>query len=241
MLATETAWKPFSLRADPPPFVFFQDIDVPGVVQGREPSLVNSYDIRIVAREAVATTAFYVIPGTITVPIAHESPTWRTWLPEVDARVFGTGLRSRSAIGRQVEEIQSITSLSDTQLAAAFPSGLSRETVNRWRNRPNPNLREENIYRLGLLHELARRMEEAGIDARVWLHQAGEDGETPYALICQGRLGDVRRAVELVATGAVSPVERMAAVRAYREHDAVVEEDDERDWTWGEADGETEE
>jgi hypothetical protein len=34
----------------------------------------------------------------------------------------------------------------------------------------------------------------------------------------------------------------MAAVRAYREHDAVVEEDhDEGEWTWGEADGETEE
>jgi len=171
-------------------------------------------------------------------PAVRESPSWRTWLPEVDARVFGGGVRLRSAIGQQVAEIQRITGLSDSQLAAAFPAGLSRETVNRWRNRPNPNLREENIYRLGLLHELAQRMEEAGIDAHVWLDQAGEEGETPYALICQGRLGDVRRAVELVAAGAVSPAERMAVVRAYREHDAVVEEDDdEGEWTWGEADG----
>jgi hypothetical protein len=146
-----------------------------------------------------------------------------------------------SARLQQVAEIERITGFSDGQLAAAFPGGLTRETVNRWRNRPNPNLREENLYRLGLLYELAQRLEEAHIEGRAWLHQAGEEGETPYALICQGRLGDVRRAVDAIAAGALSSITPMPASRAYREHDLVVEEEDEGEWvSWG-PDGDTEE
>jgi hypothetical protein len=226
-------------KVDPHGYVFHRDFDQPELVQGRERSLVRSYDVRVAEMGGVATTVIYVISGSVGIPIPRETPTWWTWLPEIDARVYGKNAGPRSTVAHQVEEIQRITGLSDGELAAACPGGVARETVNRWRNRPNPNLREENLYRLGLIFELAQRMEEAGIEAPVWLHQASHDGEMPYALICQGRLADVRRAVEAIAAGVASPVEPMAAIPSHREHDVVIEEEDEGDWSWSEPDGDT--
>ena len=161
------------------------------------------------------------------------------WLPELDWRLGPMGEPPQTAVSVQLREIQRVTSLSDTQLAATFPGGVSRETVVRWRTRPQPNLRPENAYRLGLLYELASRIDQAGIDARLWFHQAVEGREeTPYQLICAGRLGEVRHAIEVVATGHRSPVEPMSASELYRERDideGVDEGEDE--WVWSSNDG----
>jgi hypothetical protein len=238
MSATETTRRTPTRRAEAPPFVFFRNIDQP-VFGSREPSLVDRYElwiggIGIFTAEVVTTSPLVtVIPGTITFPVRRENPEWRTWLPELTP-LFDVGVHVRSPVAQQVDEIQRITGLSDAQLAQAFPAGLTRETINRWRNRPNPNLREGNAYRLGLLYELAQRMEAAGIDARLWLHQAGEESDTPFELICQGQLADVRRAVDAIAVGVVSPVEPMPAVPSYRERDVVVDEEDDGDWVGSE-------
>ena len=65
-------------------------------------------------------------------------------------------------------------------------------------------------------------MEEAGIDARVWLYQRVSSGlETPYDLICSGRLGDVRTAVESVVVGITTPGQPMISGAISRAPDRV--------------------
>jgi hypothetical protein len=218
-------------------FVFLRDLSDPGTVQIRQPTVITGYDIRPGALISGATTVLYSFHGQGAVVLPHESPLWQVWLPEIDARVALPSPRPASAVGRQIEEIQRITGFSDQQLAAAFPGGVSRETVNRWRNRSEPNLRPGNLYRLGILHDLARRFAEAGIDARVWLHQPVAGGEaTPYDLICRGQLADVRLGAESVAAGAVPATEPMRIGAVARGWDAVVEEeDDDAGWSWEES------
>lgn len=221
-------------------FVFLRDLADPGVLEVREPTIIDRYDIRPGGLGGTATSVLYSFHGANGVVFPGARAIWEVWLPEIDARVALPAARPKSAVGHQIEEIQRITGLSDQQLAAAFPGGVSRETVNRWRNRPDPNLRPENLYRLGVLHELAQRIEGAGIDGPMWLHQAvaGRD-ETPYALICAGQLGDIRRTVEGIAAGLLSPTEPAPLAEVSRDWDTVVADDDNDDgeWVWGESDG----
>jgi hypothetical protein len=220
-------------------FVFLRDLSDPGTLQIRRPTMIDRYDVRPGGLIFDATTVLYSFHGQSGVALPHESALWQVWLLEIDARVALSSPQPRSAVGRQIEEIQQITGFSDQQLAAAFPGGVSRETVNRWRNRPEPNLRPDNLYRLGILHDLARRFVEAGIDARVWLHQPVAGGEaTPYDLICRGQLADVRLGVESVAAGAVPATDPMRIGAIARGWDVVVDEEDDDDdagWNWEES------
>lgn len=226
--------------ARPSSFVFLRDLDDPRVLEVREASNIDRYDARLLGLAATATSVVFSFYGESGVVLPAGRPAWEAWLPEVDARVALPEARPQSVISEQIEEIQRVTGLSDGQLAAAFPGRVTRETINRWRNRPDPNLRPENLYRLGILHELAERIEAGGMNARVWLHQhvRGTD-RTPYDLICAGQLGDVRRAVESIAAGAAPAAEPMPFAPISREHDVVTEEaeDDEGEWTWEESDG----
>ncbi len=79
-------------------------------------------------------------------------------------------------------------------------------------------------------------MEETGIDASVWLHQAipGVDA-TPFELLCSGRLADVRQVVENIAAGAQPDDLAHVVSEVRREHDMVAEgAGDDETWTWGE-------
>lgn len=134
-----------------------------------------------------------------------------------------------SPVARQIREIQEITSLNDQQLAAALPGGVSRETVNRWKNDASSNLRAPNLHRIGALHQLALSLRDAGIDAPVWLHQPLKDGtDSPFVLLCQGLLGDVETGV---ANAALSqePNAPMERVQLYRSWDERPDDDDYED------------
>jgi hypothetical protein len=220
-------------------FVFLRDLSDPGTLQIRRPTMIDCYDVRPGGLFFDPTTVLYSFHGQSGVVLPHESALWQVWLLEIDARVAISSPQPRSAVGRQIAEIQQITGFTDQQLAAAFPGGVSRETVNRWRNRPEPNLRPDNLYRLGILHDLARRLVEADIDARVWLHQPVASSEaTPYNLICRGQLADVRLGVENVAAGAVPATDPMRTDAVARGWDAVIEEeedDNDAEWSWEES------
>jgi hypothetical protein len=162
------------------------------------------------------------------------------WLPELDWRVSRIWLTRRTAVATQITEVQRITSLTDSQLAAAFPGGVSRETVVRWRTDVSSNLRPQNAYRLGLLYQLAKRMHDASIEPSLWLHQPVEGrDQTPYQLICEGGLAEVRQAVEAVASGYRSPAVPMVGAAIDRGVDAAVaREEGAGEWTWEPDDGE---
>lgn len=207
------------------------------VIDLRQPSMSDRYRVRIPAD----TSIFYGYEGTIPLGFVEDLPLWETWLPELDVQMLLIDSPIRSEVGRQIEEVQRITGLSDAQLAAAFPGSPARETLNRWRNRPRPNLRAENLYRLGILLDLAREIERVGIDAPVWLHQPLAGGiQSPYELICAGQLGDVRRAVDAVAVGATSTTAPMSAPTITRDWDvtdeADTQSDDDDDLIWQEPD-----
>lgn len=213
--------------------VFTRDLADPNIVEIRKPTLADHYDLGavLIGPGAMGTTVIYTLNEPMqTLVLPFERPPWETWLPEIVAP-----RPTRTAVSQQIEDIQEITGLSDSQLAATFPGGVSRETVNRWRNRPNPNLRSGNLYRLGVLHQLARRLEEAGVHASVWLHQPVEgEPTTPFDLICGGQLGRVQAAVEAIAAGFGGPAERMRRTPSLRDWDAGVEED-EGEWSWADA------
>lgn len=218
-----------------PECVVLRDLERPGVYRLQPASLADTYYIGLFEPTESATTVSVAFAGA-RFPLPTEVASWDAWLPEFDAIV--RTLPRQTAVAEQLQEIQRVTGLSDTQLAAAFPGGVSRETVNRWRNRPNPNLRPENVYRLGLLFELVQRMDAIGIDGRVWLHQRERDGQdTPFSLICAGRLGDVRNVVEAVAAGLAPPHDPMQVVVVSREQDLAADGDDEGEWAWEESAG----
>jgi hypothetical protein len=220
-----------------PECVVLRDLERPWVFRLQPASLVDTYYVGVLEPFEPATSVLVAFEGA-NFPLPIQGASWQTWLPELDAGVVLRTPHRQTAVAEQLEEIQRVTGLSDTQLAAAFPGGVSRETVNRWRNRPDPNLRPENVYRLGLLYELAQRMGGAGIDGRVWLHQPVRDGQdTPFSQICAGRLGDVRNAVEAVAAGLASPHDPMQVVVVPREQDVAVDGDDEGEWVWEESAG----
>lgn len=216
-----------------PPFIFHHDESQPTTIEVRQQSIVDQYDVRSLGL-GHATTVLYSFAGTNGAVFPFQRPTWEGWFPEIDVGLALPGTQPLRTVQRQIQEIQRITGLVDVQMAAAFPGGVSRETVNRWRNRAESHLRPENVYRLGVLFDLSRRMEEAGIDARVWLHQHVIAGlETPYDLICSGRLGDVRTAVESVAVGITTPGQPMIDAAISRSPDRVQESDDgEDEWSW---------
>lgn len=216
-----------------PPFIFHHDESQPTTVEVRQQSIVDRYDVRSLGL-GNATTVLYSYAGTNGAVFPFQRPTWEGWFPEIDLGLALPGTQPVGTVQRQIQEIQRITGLVDVQLAAAFPGGVSRETVNRWRNRAESHLRPENVYRLGVLFDLSRRMEEARIDARVWLHQHVLAGlETPYDLICGGRLGDVRTAVESVAVGVTTPGQPISAAAISRSPDRVQDSDDREDeWSW---------
>jgi hypothetical protein len=209
-------------------FVFLKESRHPGALEARKPATVDRYDLDLVGSIAGATTVLLSVyqSGGLVLPV--ESPGWRCWLPEIRDRV---PTPPSNTVAQQVADIQQIMGLSDQQVAGAFPGGISRETVNRWRNRPESNLRPENLYRLGLLHQLAKRMQEVGVDATVWLQQpTDQSGITPYKLISQGQLGLVRQSIERIAAGEDLADEPMIVSDFSREWDVSDEEDDDGDW-----------
>jgi hypothetical protein len=216
--------------------VFLHDPNRPRVIEFREPSAVDTYDFGLRILPGIVTSVLYAFEGTMVI-VPDRRPKWQSWLPELDVLTPLLPSDTRSAVGEQIHEIQRIAGLSDSQLAAAFPAHVQRETINRWRNQPDPNPRRENLYRLGLLHELARRIEATGIEPRVWLHQPlrGE-AVTPYELICAGRLSEVRQAVETVAAGLTSATEPMSPMAIHRDLDLVAADADEGEWIFGDSD-----
>lgn len=201
-------------------------------------SIVDTYDVTVL-NPTVDTTSVAVPFDGCNYVVSDPALPWIQWLPEVRPNAVPE-LGDRT-VGRQIEQIQQITGLSDGQLAAAFGAGITRETVNRWRNRLYARPKPENLYRLGALHDLALRMEDAGIDSSTWLHQPIEGGgPSPFALLCGGRLGDVRRAVDLVAIHLARPRDSALVIGADRTPDAAVPEDDEGEWIWSEGTGESE-
>lgn len=223
---------------DDEPFVLYRDAGDPLEVRANERSVIDGYEVRPLALGGASTSVLYSLHRGGGIVLSLKTPTWESWLREMGQVVAMPPPRPRTAIGDQIEEIQRLTGLGDAQLAAAIPGGVSRETVNRWRNRSDSNVRPENAYRIGLLLELGRRMEAAGIEARVWLHQATSAGEpTPFDLLCGGRLGDVRQAVENVAAGALPATVPAIIPDGHRQPDAAADDTEEGEtWTWGERD-----
>jgi len=240
MLASSAVARTRGYRPLVPPeddlFVYQQDADDDHSVVAQLRSLIDRYDIRPFDPISNGTSVAAALAGVDGLVLVLDPPTWESWLGEVGGVVSRQPARTRTAVGAQIEEIQLGTGLTDSQVGAAFPGGLTRETVNRWRNRPDANVRPENVYRIGVLLELARRMEETGIDASVWLHQAipGVDA-TPFELLCSGRLADVRQVVENIAAGAQPEDLAHVVSEVRREHDMVAEDaGDDETWTWGE-------
>lgn len=241
MLAAELMPQNGTYRVSTPdddPFVLTRDVDEPYGVRAQARSVIDGYNVRPLDLGGATTSVLYSLQRTGAMVLPLQTPTWESWLREMGQTIVQLRPRPRTAIGDQIEVIQRLTGLGDGQLAAAIPGGVSRETVNRWRNRSDSNVRPENAYRIGLILELSRRIEAAGIEARVWLHQATRDGEpTPFDLLCAGRLGDVRQAVENVAAGAVSPTRPTAIPDDHRQRDAATDDaDEDATWTWGEWD-----
>jgi hypothetical protein len=79
-------------------------------------------------------------------------------------------------------------------------------------------------------------MAEVGLTPSVWLHQTVPNAdETPFELLCAGRLADVAQIVEIVAAGAEPGDLSQIVSGAHREHDVITEEmDDEAKWDVGE-------
>ena len=227
----QTGTDPLHARAAEP-FVFRRNVFTSDF-SGRIRSLTDQYDIGPFDLGGAATDVLYTHVPSGGVVIQLKQPAWESWLRD-DQAFSQPRARSRTTIGDQLAEIHRLTGLTDGQLAATLPGGVARETVNRWRHGSDLNLRPENAYRIGLLLELGLRMEAAGIDARVWLHQDTlSAGATPYELLCKGRLGDVRQAVENVAAGAPPYV----VADGHREHDTASDDkEDTEGWTWGERD-----
>jgi hypothetical protein len=229
MTVKEISSNPWTQQDPVDAFVFHAETEHPGVLEARKPAAVDRYYVDLTSSVLGATTVLLSIyqPGGLVLPL--QSPVWQSWLPEVRARI--SGAESSSTVSQQITEIQQITNLTDQQVAAAFPGGISRETVNRWRNRPDSNLRPENLYRLGLLYELVRRMQDAAVDAAVWLHQpTDQSGDTPFDLICRGQLGVVRQGVERIIAGEDLADEPMTAVDLPREWDMAEDEEDDGEW-----------
>jgi hypothetical protein len=217
-------------------FVYERDADDDHSVVALSRSPIDGYNVRLFDPIANGTSVAAALVGVGGLVLVLDPPRWESWLREVGGVVSRRRSRMRTAVGAQIGEIQQLTRLTDSQFAAAFPGGLTRETVNRWRNNADVSVRPENAYRIGVLLELSRRMEETGIDASVWLHQAlpGVDA-TPFELLCAGRLADVRQVVENIAAGAQPRDMAHVVSEVRREHDTVVEDAGaDETWTWGE-------
>jgi hypothetical protein len=134
-------------------------------------------------------------------------------------------------VSYQLDRIEEILGLNDTQVGEAFPNDVRRETVNRWRHDPSPHLREGNLYRLGLLYQLALSIREAGMDGVTWLHQPSQGGgPTPFELICDGYLSEVQTAVTSVATGLSDPKAPMERLGVLHSLDEPAEVEDDGEW-----------
>lgn len=232
----ELSSSPWTQRGDEEQFVFYAGKDTPGMLEARKAAAIDRYVVDLTQSIVGATTVLLSVyqSGGLVLPV--HGPVSSSWLPEVRGRTALAALTN--TVSRQVSEVQRITHLTDQQLAETFPGGVSRETVNRWRNRPDSNLRPENLYRLGLLYELVERMGEAEVDAPVWLHQAmNQTGATPFDLICRGELSIVRQGVERIAAGENLAEEPLSAARLPRDWDEIEDEDDDGDWIDGESDG----
>jgi len=232
----ELASSPWAQRGSKDAFVFYAETDYPGTLEARQAAAIDRYVVDLTESIMGATTVLLSVyqSGGLVLPV--HSPAWSSWLPEVRGRT-APALPS-STVSQQVSEIQRVTGLTDQQLAEAFPGGVSRETVNRWRNRPDSNLRPDNLYRLGLLNELVERMQDVDVDAPVWLHQAiDQTGVTPFDLICRGELSVVRQGVERIAVGESLAEEPLRATRLPRDWDEIENEEDDGDWIDGESDG----
>ncbi len=141
----------------------------------------------------------------ITVAVAFSGAPSRTTDPDRTVVTEGDGIRStaipprkvetKSEAGRQLGHIQAVTGLSDRRLAEAFPGGISRESINRWKNakeRPKP----ENLYAIGLLETFVKALERSPLDTKTWMHQHSDQlKSTPFEALKGGRLADAQMAV----------------------------------------------
>lgn len=216
-------------------YVVRREAGEPNEMRAWSPSITDHYDLQPFRLGARTTSPESTLAASYAVVVPLAPPAWESWLRELGRVAAPTTAPPQTMIARQLQEIQRATGLSDAQLASALGGGVARETVNRWRNGSDSVVRPANAHRIGLLLELSRRMSTAGIEARVWLHQAAPvGGATPFALLSAGQLSLVRQIVENIAAGADGTA-LDTIPRISREPDAVGEDTPEGEvWTWGE-------
>lgn len=201
-------------------------------------SFIDQYDLDLTSLMEHATSVVYsFLKDARAVVVPASTEVYETWLPEVGALPISVESSPQmvGSVPKQVTSLRQFMGLTDSEFAAMFPRPVARETVNRWRNLVDVNIKPRNAYRLGLLVDLADAMKAAGIDAKTWLRQPLEGRpETPYDLICAGRLADVRQAVEAVKAKLHQAREPMYSVEFPTGHDSVVEDEDDDGaaWTW---------
>lgn len=197
----------------------------------KEPSGIDYYS-QMFGRAPAGTIVIDSLPQPGVVAFPSKRPGWESWLVETFLNLSTAA--TRSSIAEQVAYVESVFGLSDSELAQAFPGGVERETVNRWKNRRDPNPRKANVYRLGLLRDLGKKAERLGLEARVWFRQPlSLTTPSPYQLVCDGRLGEVIAALDAALADAqferTPEIEVSRMTRAFDEFSETDNDDD--DWT----------
>lgn len=60
-------------------------------------------------------------------------------------------------------------------------------------------MRPANVYALGVIFDLTRSLAGSPLEAKTWLHQRNERlGETPFALLRDGKIADVQNEVNVI-------------------------------------------
>ena len=137
-----------------------------------------------------------------------------------------------SDFGCELNEIQRLTSFTDAQIAATLPGNVTQGTISRWRNQSGPRPQRQNIHRINVLVDLARRLAQAEISP-TWLRQPfiGID-KTPHDILCEGCASEVYHAIVQIAQRS-SDDDRIALPKMYRDFDESADDIVEGDtWEW---------
>lgn len=118
----------------------------------------------------------------------------------------------------QLREVQEIMGLSDHEVARALTGDVPPRGA-------GPQLTPARLYRLDLLHQLAVRLRQAGLELPAWLHRpSAQAGPSPFELICAGELREVRTAADALAVGLGDPDAPMRRWPAFAAGDESAED-----------------